>query len=86
MVTRVIIGVVLIIFVGLGTSLTLSNMKLSRLEKENKKMAQSLVDKDEEIRAIGVAVNNELKRVDNDSKNEIIRNDNTLRTGIRRVR
>ncbi len=86
MIVRVLLYAMASIIVGMGAYIIYQNMVNNSLEETTKEQAQQIVDKDSQIKVIGVNVNSTLERMDNDTKNEIIVNDNTLRTGKRRLR
>jgi len=52
MLFRIIIGAVLIIIVGLSTSLTLSNMKVNKLTNENENLTNAVVAYEELIKVV----------------------------------
>ena len=85
MLTRIIIGAVLIIFVGLSTSLTLSNIKLNRLEKENKNLNEAVIAYEELIKV--VPFNRISKERSDNAKDDIsatLSNDNVISDGVYR--
>ena len=85
MLTRIIIGAVLIIFVGLGTSLTLSNMKLSRLEKENKNLNEAVIAYEELIKVVPFnRISKERSENAKDDINATLSNDNVISDGVYR--
>ena len=85
MITRIIIGIVLVIFVGLGTSLTLSNMKLNRLEIENKNLNEAVIAYEELIKVVPFnRISKERSENAKDDINATLSNDNAIPDGLYR--